>query len=91
MNWKKYGFSQKKPKRPGVYFIVTDRSTLNPPQRLREGWDVCEVVFYAGSYTNMSDNVEEFAHWRIHTLGGISHAWGKGTWMKGPINALEEK
>ena len=86
-NWRKLGFTQRKPKRPGVYYIAHDgHLPMHPPQRLYDGWDVADVMFYAGSYDNAHMNVEEWAHWRITTLGGISYAWRPGMWMKGPIS-----
>lgn len=86
MNYRKLGFTQRKPKEPGVYFVSTDgHQTLAGPQRERERWDVAEVMFFAGSYTNAHDNYESNAHWRLQTLGGVNFAWHPGMWMKGPI------
>lgn len=84
--WKAAGFSQRKPKEPGVYYVRTDgHLPMTPPQRLREGWDVADVMFYAGSYSNAHENREENAHWRVTTLNGLSFAWQPGMWIKGPI------
>lgn len=90
MNWRKAGFSQRKPKKPGVYFIGTDgHLTMTPPQNLREHWDVAQVMFFAGSYNNAHENTEELAHWRISSLSGLDYAWRPGMWMKGPISPFE--
>jgi hypothetical protein len=86
MNYRKHGFTQRKPKEPGVYFISnTGHLTLAGPRREYERWDVAEVIFFAGSYTNAHDNCEEFAHWRMKCLGGLEYAWRPGMWIKGPI------
>ncbi len=86
MNYRKHGFTQRKPKEPGVYFVSTDgHQTLAGPRREAERWDVADVIFYAGSYRNAHDNREDLAHWRLQTLGGLSYAWRPGMWMKGPI------
>jgi hypothetical protein len=92
MNWRKYGFSQRKPKYPGVYFVSTDgHQTLAGPKREMERWDVADVIFFAGGYTNVHDNREANAHWRLQTLGGSEYAWRKGMWMKGPISPVEDE
>jgi hypothetical protein len=91
MNWRKHGFTQKKPTKPGVYFVATDgHLPMAPARRLRERWDVADVIFFAGSYTNAHDNVEANAHWRISTLGGLNYSWRPGMWLKGPITPLAE-
>ena len=90
MNWRKHGFTQRKPREPGVYFVAGDLlKPLAPPQRLRQGWDVASVMFWAGSYTNAHDNRESVAHWRITTLNGVDYAWKPGMWLKGPISPLQ--
>ena len=87
MNWRKAGFTQAKPKVPGVYFVRIDGQLLPmaPKKRQVERWDVADVMFYAGSFTNPSDNREDVAHWLISTLGGESYRWRQGMWLKGPI------
>ena len=86
MNYRKHGFTQRKPTEPGVYFVSTDgHHTLAGPRREAERWDVAEIIFYAGSYTNAHHNREDIAHWRLQTLGGIDRAWHVGMWTKGPI------
>lgn len=87
MNYRKFGFTQRKPKQPGVYLISWDRSRskMNPPPRHREGWEIADVYFWAGSYGSVYENREEFAHWRLHTLSGLEFAWRPGMWIKGPI------
>lgn len=86
MKWRKSGFTQAKPKTPGVYFIRTDGLLpMAPKRRIQEGWDVADVMFYAGSFTNPSDNREGVAHWLISTLDGESYRWRPGMWLKGPI------
>ena len=91
-SWRKHGFSQRKPTRPGVYYVVTDgHLPMTPPRRIYEGWDVADVMFFAGSYSNAHDNIEEFAHWRISTLNGTSYSWRPGMWMKGPLSPLTAK
>jgi hypothetical protein len=84
--WKEDGFSQKKPVEPGVYFYRTDgHLPMNPPRRLREGWDVAEVRFTASGFGYEADAREDRGHWRLHTLSGIDRAWHKGMWLKGPL------
>lgn len=61
---------------------------LECPARLREGWDVAEIMFFAGGYGNAHDNREDLAHWRIHTLSGLSYGWKPGTWIKGPLKVV---
>jgi hypothetical protein len=86
VNWKKRGFSQRKPREPGVYFVRTDgHLPMAPARRLQEHWDVAEIIYFAGSYTNASENRESAACWRIKTLGGLEYTWRRGTWIKGPI------
>lgn len=85
--WKEAGFTQRKPKEPGVYFLKTDgHLPMWPARRLREGWDLAEVRFSAGGFGNETDNREDLAHWRVQTLGGIDRAWHAGMWLKGPID-----
>jgi hypothetical protein len=88
--WRAHGFTQRKPRLPGVYFISQDHQTLNPPLRIRFGWDIAEVRFTAGGWGNEHDQREEFAHWRVKTLDGLDMAWRKGLWMKGPIDPFAE-
>jgi hypothetical protein len=91
-HWKKHGFSKRKPKEPGVYFIIIDLPPepdsiwSHNPTHIRERWDVAEIHFHAGSYFNVYENKEEFAHWNIKTLNGLDYNWRKGMWIKGPIN-----
>ena len=86
MNYRKARFTQRKPKEPGVYFVSTSgHRTLAGPRREIERWDVADVIFFAGSYTNAHDNCEDNAHWRIQTLGGLGYSWQPGMWIKGPI------
>lgn len=87
MNWRKLGFTQRKPTEPGVYIVSIDRRLIpsEPPRRLLDGWDVADVIFFAGSYSNAHDNRESLAHWQITTLGGLTYGWRRGTWMRGPI------
>ena len=75
MNWRKFGFTQRKPTKPGVYFMATDgHLQMAPAQCLREHWDVVKIIFYAGSFTNAHDNYEDCAHWRITGLNsGIAN------------------
>ncbi len=91
MNWRKLGFTQKKPREPGVYFISTDgHLPMAPKRRDIEGWDVADVMFFAGSYTNPSDNREDSTCWMIQKLDGTSYVWRRGMWMKGPITPNTE-
>lgn len=87
-NWRKLGFTQRRPKDPGVYFVVTDHKPREPAQRLRENWDIAEVRFTAGSFGYETDQREDFAHWRLKTLDGLDMAWRRGMWLKGPISPL---
>lgn len=90
MDWRKLGFTQRKPTEPGVYFVGCPQLIpLAPAARLREGWDVADVMFWAGSYTNAHDNKESLAHWRIKTLDGVDYAWTRGMWLKGPISPMQ--
>lgn len=88
-NWKKAGFTQRRPKEPGVYYVATDgHLPMTPPRRLRENWDIAELRFYAGGHHNDHENRESSAHWRLKTLSGLERAWHKGMWLKGPISPL---
>jgi hypothetical protein len=87
--WRVAGFTQRKPKLPGVYFISEEHKPRDCPPRLRAGWDVAEVRFTAGGWGNVYDQREEFAHWRVNTLGGLDMAWRKGMWMKGPLDPFK--
>jgi len=88
--WKASGFTQRKPREPGVYFIRTDGHLPQAPaRRLREHWEIAEIIYFAGSYTNASDNSEQGAHWRVKTLDGLSYRWSRGMWIKGPIHPVE--
>ena len=90
MDWKKAGFTQRKPKEPGIYYVRTDgHLPMGPPRNLREHWDVAQVFFDAGSYSNAYDNREDFACWRIESLCGMTYAWQRGMWLKGPISPFE--
>lgn len=89
MNLRKEGFSQRRPKEPGVYFIGTD-GHLAQARRLREGWDVAHIIFYAGSFDNAFENRESAAYWMIQTLDGVCYGWEKGMWIKGPIDPTWE-
>jgi len=91
LSWKKHGFSQRKPKVPGVYFIILDSGDYeavfsHDPIHLQERWDIAEIHFHAGSYFNVYENREEFAYWNIKTLNGLDYGWKKGMWIKGPIS-----
>lgn len=59
---------------------------MAPPERLTQRWDVADILFFAGSYTNAHENRESAAHWRVQTLSGISYRWCPGMWTKGPLN-----
>lgn len=89
MNWRKLGFTQRKPTLPGVYFVSSvkplPRIGARGPERLAQGWDIAEVMFWAGSYDNVHENLESRAHWRLKLLSGIECAWRRGMWIKGPI------
>ena len=90
MNYRKHGFTQRKPTVPGVYFISTDGIvTMYGPRREAEKWDVAEIIYYAGSYTNVHENREDRSFWQIKTLSGTSFAWRRGMWIKGPIAPYE--
>jgi len=90
MNWKKAGFSQRKPNEPGIYFVRTDgHLPMTPPRNLREHWDVAQVFFNAGSYNNAYENSPELAGWRIETLCGLAYVWQRGMWLKGPISPFK--
>lgn len=88
MNYRKAGFTQRKPVQPGVYLIsaragVQARSC---PPRIVEGWDVAEILYWAGSYDNAYRNRELNAFWQVTSLGdGCTFAWQPGMWTKGPI------
>jgi hypothetical protein len=87
MNYHKLGFTQKKPKVPGAYLISSDcHRPLDAPRRLQEGWEIANIIFYAGSFSNVNDNREDCAHWLISTLSGLNYGWRKGMWTKGPIS-----
>ncbi len=92
MNYRKAGFTQRKPKAPGVYFISADAASVPrvaPPRLREEGWDVAEIMYWAGSYDNAYRNSERHAFWQVKTLGsGVSFAWQPGMWTKGPISPL---
>lgn len=88
MNYRLHGFTQRKPKLPGVYFVSTNITVLNGPRRLTQGWDVAEIIFFAGSFSNVHDCNEACAHWRLTLLSGISRAWHPGMWIKGPISPI---
>lgn len=91
INYRKLGFTQRKPTEPGVYFISTDHARRDPiPPREHEGWDVAEIIFLAGSYDNVYHQREEFARWHVKTLSGLEYTWGKGMWIKGPIRPVVE-
>jgi hypothetical protein len=86
-NWKRLGFTRNKPKEPGVYFVRTDgHLPMAPGKRLAEHWDVAEIIYFAGSYTNASENRESSARWQIQTLSGLTYSWQRGMWIKGPIH-----
>ena len=93
MNYRQAGFTQRKPQRPGVYFVSARELRPNrvAPPRNAEGWDVAEVIFWAGSYTNVHENTESSAHWRIKCLDGLEYPWRRGMWIKGPISPLASK
>lgn len=80
MNWRALGFTQRRPTSPGVYLFGDDRS----PNRV-EPWTVGRFYYFAGSFSNAYENVESAAHWRINSVDGLSFAWRKGMWIKGPI------
>jgi hypothetical protein len=89
--WKDAGFTQRRPKEPGVYFMRTDgHRPMNPPRRLRENWEIVELRYSAGGWGNESDNREDAAHWRVNTLGGLDMAWRAGMWLKGPITPFDK-
>ncbi len=87
MNYRKAGFTQRKPREPGVYLISAHNvAPRTAPPRLREGWDVAEIMYWAGSYDNAYRNSERNAFWQVTTLGGgVTFAWQPGMWTKGPI------
>lgn len=87
MQYRKHGFTQRKPVEPGVYYVDSQnpRPGRFAPSRNAEGWDVACVMYWAGSYTNAYENRESVAHWRIKCLDGIEYAWKPGMWLKGPI------
>lgn len=90
IKWREVGFTQRKPKEPGVYFVRTDgHLPMAPKERMREHWDIADVHFYAGDYFNPSNNREGACVWRIHTLDGLSYTWRPGMWLKGPIHPVE--
>lgn len=87
MNYRAQGFTQRKPKVSGVYFISAEcRRPLSDPANIRQGWDVAQIYFFAGSYSSVHDNSESRAHWMVSTLDGISFTWRPGMWLKGPIS-----
>jgi hypothetical protein len=79
-----WGFSQARPKEPGIYFVLTDLDRTPQTDREREGWDVAHV-YWNNSGWGITEPTER-GHWRMKLLSGIDRAWGKGTWLKGPIN-----
>lgn len=85
MDYRKAGFSQRKPKQAGVYFISCETISTSHPPHTMEGWDVAEVYFYAGSYGNVYEQSESHAAWKIKSLRGIEYYWKPGMWIKGPI------
>ena len=52
--WKDAGFTQRRPKDPGVYYIKNDIKRLHPSLREVEGWDIVELRFSAGGCGNES-------------------------------------
>lgn len=88
MNYRKAGFTQRRPAEPGVYYVSCQqmRPGRFAPPRNAAGWDVAEVIYWAGSYSNVHENRESAAHWRIKCLDGLAYAWKPGMWMKGPIS-----
>ena len=91
-NWRKHGFTQRKPRVAGIYFVSLEEANNgrgSVPQNQRQGWDVGQIRFAAGGSDNEYCNSEEFSHWRIETLDGVDYAWRKGMWTKGPISPFE--
>lgn len=88
MDYRKAGFTQRKPREPGVYLINAGaaHTPRTAPPRLHEGWDVAEIMYWAGSYDNVYRNNERHAFWQVTSLGaGVTFAWQPGMWTKGPI------
>ncbi len=86
ISWKKLGFTQARPKRPGLYFVNVEREDAHPPQFMREGWEIANVFYDASGWShNLYDNSDANAHWRISRITGIEQRWEKGMWTKGPI------
>ena len=87
MNYRKEGFTQRRPQEPGVYLVSAHnvRPKAAPP-RLQHGWDVAEIMYWAGSYDNAYKTSDRNAFWQVTTLGGgVTYAWQPGMWTKGPI------
>lgn len=87
MNYRAHGFTQKKPRLPGVYLISTEnhKGTSGAP-RLREGWEVAELYWYAGSFFNHHEITPDRGSWRVRALDGLEYSWRKGMWIKGPMS-----
>lgn len=82
---KTWGFSQARPKKPGVYFILTDgHVTMHARRCEKECWDVCYVSWENDAFG--TDEPTEDGRWVIQTLVGISYTWRKGIYLKGPID-----
>lgn len=84
------GFTQRKPKEPGIYFFANEHELADfaNPQRLREGWDVASIYWRNAACYSAFDAASEKGVWYIEALSGSNFAWRKGMWIKGPIHAM---
>ena len=82
------GFTQRRPKEPGIYFVAVDEHCgRHTPHRHTEGWDVANIYFtHSLSVSAPYDSHGEEGWWCMTTLDGITKAWRKGMWTKGPIS-----
>lgn len=87
-NPRAHGFSQARPRKPGVYFIAIDDSGYWPSTREQNGWDVAWVYWSPDSGVVDARNggdISPEGHWRVRALAGTERAWVKGMWLKGPL------
>lgn len=85
MNYRAIGFTQRRPKVAGVYFISCENEGRLHGARISEGWDVALLYYYCGSFSDVYEQGEAHAVWRIKSLRGAEYAWRPGMWIKGPI------
>ena len=85
MNYRAYGFTQRRPRVAGVYLISCEPGGGNHGSRVRDGWDVALIYYYCGSFTSVYEQSEERARWCVKSLRGLEYSWKPGMWIRGPI------